>query len=670
MPSRLPLGAPGIYRPAEPAQPTLAPARMDVCAFLGVAPRGPCREPRLPETWRFDRPTVGPAFEPRRRSVAVAVESFDEYRRLFGGFEGPGRLPYGVDTFFRQGGRRAFVVRIVHAYGDARDGEGVAEGPVDGAAPSAGTLRLRARTEGTWGNGLRVGLGFAVTALQADEASLAEFVLAQGERCVTGALLRIALAAGGWELRFAAMVRAQGEDDGAVRLRVTLDQALPSAADVAPGVGVVEGVLVADDGDGRRERHERLGLSREHPRWAATVLCHESELLWPDPGWAEGSLVPLDPERLPREPQLPPAGRFTGGEDRWAEITPEDFFDPGWVQGDPEPGDGVHALTHLLDLSSVIVPDLYCPEPLPPVGSALNEASLAGPEFAPCVDNPPVPHEQEDAAGQLEGLALDPRLPADLEAITVLQQRVVDLAERLRSFVVLLDVPPGLRHRQVLRWRSRFRSSYAAAYHPWLLASFPSDLRDALIRLNPSAAAAGILARQELRFGVPHGPANALADGAVDVEERVSPARHDELHPLGINVFLRERDGVRLTAARTLSRDPRWRQLSVRRLMLQLRRVLEQQTQWMVFEPNGPLLWADVRNLLRGYLGELHRMGAFRGATEDESFFVRCDGELNPRRVTDAGQLVAEVGVAPSEPLEFLVLQLTRTGEGTRAVEV
>jgi hypothetical protein len=643
---------------------------MDVCAFVGVAPRGPCREPRLPETWGFDGPTVGPSFEPRRRSVAVAVESFEEYRWRFGGFEGPGRLPYAVDAFFRQGGRRAYVVRIVHAYGDGRDGEGAAHGVLGGAAAPAGTPRLRARTEGSWGNRLRVGLGFAVTLLQARQASPTELLLSEGERCVPGALLRVALAAGGWALRFAAQVRAQGEDDGAVRLRVTLDQALPSAVDLAQGVGVVEGVLAVDDGDGRRERHEGLGLSRGHPRWAAAVLCRESELLWPDDSWAEGSLMPLDPERLPREARLPPAGGFSGGEDRWTEITPEDFFDPAWVAGNPEPGDGVHALTHLPDLASVVVPDIYCPEPLPPTGPALDEPSLAGPAFAPCVDHPPAPADQEAAPGPLRGLALDPRLPADLEAITSLQERLVDLAEGLRSFVVLLDVPPGLRHRQALRWRSRFRSSYAAAYHPWLLASFPSDRRDALIRLNPSAAAAGILARQELAFGVPHGPANAVVEGAVDVEERVAPARHAELHPLGINVFLRERDGVRLTAARTLSRDPRWRQLSVRRLLLQLRRVLEQQTHWMVFEPNGPPLWADVRSVLRGYLGELYRMGAFRGATEEESFFVRCDAEVNPRRVTDAGQLVAEVGVAPAEPLEFLVLQLTRTGEGTRAVEV
>jgi len=186
-----------------------------------------------------------------------------------------------------------------------------------------------------------------------------------------------------------------------------------------------------------------------------------------------------------------------------------------------------------------------------------------------------------------------------------------------------------------------------------------------LILINPAAAAAGVIARQEIEFGVPHGPANVIVTGAVKVQRRISPALHDELHPQGINVFLQERDGVRLTAARTLSRDSHYRQLSVRRLMSMLRRALEQQMTWLVFEPNGPLLWSEVRHLIGHYLRRLYNGGAFRGDTEEEAFFVRCDGTLNSQRVIDAGQLIAEIGVAPAEPLEFLVVRITRGGDGT-----
>ncbi len=177
--------------------------------------------------------------------------------------------------------------------------------------------------------------------------------------------------------------------------------------------------------------------------------------------------------------------------------------------------------------------------------------------------------------------------------------------------------------------------------------------------------AAGVIARQELAFGVPHGPANVIAAEVITVDDLVSSARHDELHPQGINVYLREQTGIRLTAARTLSRNPSLRQLSVRRLLTMIKRALEQQMQWVVFEPNNAALRSEVRLALESYLRQLFRIGAFRGANEEQAFFVVCDDTNNSRRTMDEGQLIAEIGVAPAEPLEFIVLRLARDGDGT-----
>ncbi len=91
-----------LPRPGHTRSARSTGVRMDVCAFVGVAPRGPARVPVVDERWRDDRPCVEPE-RPRRRTVAVAVESFDEYRRLFGGFEGPGLLPYAVAVVLRAG---------------------------------------------------------------------------------------------------------------------------------------------------------------------------------------------------------------------------------------------------------------------------------------------------------------------------------------------------------------------------------------------------------------------------------------------------------------------------------------------------------------------------------------------------------------------------------------
>jgi phage tail sheath protein FI len=153
------------------------------------------------------------------------------------------------------------------------------------------------------------------------------------------------------------------------------------------------------------------------------------------------------------------------------------------------------------------------------------------------------------------------------------------------------------------------------------------------------------------------------------VADVVSPARHDQLHPLGINVYLRDRDGVRLTAARTLSRDPQYRQLTVRRLITLLRLTLYQQMQWAVFEPNNTALRLEIRLLLTNFLRALFRRGAFSGVTEADSFFVRCDETNNPQYIIDRGMLIAEIGVAPSEPIEFIVIRLSRGADGTLSVQ-
>ena len=178
-----------------------------------------------------------------------------------------------------------------------------------------------------------------------------------------------------------------------------------------------------------------------------------------------------------------------------------------------------------------------------------------------------------------------------------------------------------------------------------------------------------MIAQTEFLFGIPHGPANRILAGAVDVSDRLSPARHDELHPLGINVMLRERDGILLSAARTMSSDSQYRQLSVRRLMLMLIRTLDREMQWTVFEPNNNALRREIVQLLRGFLRRLFDAGAFAPASPEQAYFVRCDETLNPSYVTDAGRLIVEIGVAPAEPIEFIVLRIERSGDGSLQVE-
>jgi phage tail sheath protein FI len=263
---------------------------------------------------------------------------------------------------------------------------------------------------------------------------------------------------------------------------------------------------------------------------------------------------------------------------------------------------------------------------------------------------------------------LDARAPGDLAEIVRRQQRLVQVADLRRRFVALLDVPTGLQVRRITDWRATFDSSFAAAYHPWLGVPRPAAEGGGIVAAPPSSFAAGIAAARERRFGLPWGPANELARGAVLSAGIVTDAVHDQLHLLGVNVYRAERDGFRLSAARTLSSNREYRQLSVRRLMTMLALTLERQTQWLVFEPNTNELRSRLTHTVTQFLREQQRRGSFAGATEQESFFVRCDDSVNPAESQRQGRLLAEIGVAPASPIEYIVLRISQDVDGTISV--
>ena len=353
------------------------------------------------------------------------------------------------------------------------------------------------------------------------------------------------------------------------------------------------------------------------------------------------------------------------GRDRFADIDARSFFDDDTADADPlnERTDhrGADLIGRVDELGLLCVPDL--------TWSWTDPASVTDPPdqppacgcFRPCVADPtpisyvppPPPPPQ-----------LNAQVPDELAEIIRRQLRLADVAVFNHQFVVLLDVPSGLPAAEITRWRARFDSSYLAAYHPWL--GVPAQSPDwPAVFVPPSAFAAGIIAKREISLGIPWGPANELAASAVTAADMVTAAIHDQLHLLGVNVFRGERDGFRLSAARTLSSDPDYRQLSVRRLMTMITLTLERQSQWLVFEPNTADLRAKLSHSLSQFLGALFRQGAFAGDTEEQSFFVRCDDALNPPESQALGRLIAEVGVAPATPLEYLILRISQDTDGS-----
>ena len=123
------------------------------------------------------------------------------------------------------------------------------------------------------------------------------------------------------------------------------------------------------------------------------------------------------------------------------------------------------------------------------------------------------------------------------------------------------------------------------------------------------------------------------------------PPRTGAAEPSGINCLRAfPGQGIRVWGARTLSSDPAWRYLNVRRLFNYLEKSILSGTNWVVFEPNDEALWAKIRRTLSAFLVNEWRKGALFGRTPDEAFFVKCDGETNPAEGIDAGRWSARSG--------------------------
>jgi phage tail sheath protein FI len=197
---------------------------------------------------------------------------------------------------------------------------------------------------------------------------------------------------------------------------------------------------------------------------------------------------------------------------------------------------------------------------------------------------------------------------------------------------------------------------------------FDPFTRDTVL-VPPAGHVAGIYARSDRERGVHKAPANEVVRDIItrDINATRKPLEftlargdHDILNPRGINVirdFRADRRGIRVWGARTLSGDPLWRYVNVRRLFNYVKESVDEGTQWVVFEPNDENTWARVRQVVADFLTLVWRSGALFGATEEQAFFVRCGPDTMTPADIDAGRLIVEVGIAPVKPAEFVIFR-------------
>ena len=243
-----------------------------------------------------------------------------------------------------------------------------------------------------------------------------------------------------------------------------------------------------------------------------------------------------------------------------------------------------------------------------------------------------------------------------------IQDALLSHCENMKYRFAILDSPETIEKGGVDRLPKPRDSKFGAYYFPWIEVYDPQKGN---IYQPPSGYMAGIYARSDTERGVHKAPANELVRGALGLKYNVTKGEQDILNPKGINCirYFRNR-GIRVWGARTISSDPSWRYINVRRLFNMVEQSIENGTQWVVFEPNDQSLWKRVERTITAFLLRIWRTGAFLGQTPEQAFYVKCDEETNPPEVIDAGQLVCEVGICPVKPAEFVIFRIGQMASG------
>ena len=590
-----------------------------------------------PVPYQLSAPAVNMVGKP------VLVTSFTEFERAFGGLEDVSGdvnyLAYAARAFFDNGGHRLYVSRVFK-FATKDDGAGHQVTDVDanfaklelgaapGGAPGGGApaaapamATWRTRWPGQAGQSISLMIGFrrsknrlVGTELRGLAPGAAVEIFDDPTKIPADTVPPVKPVAANVRLvaKGPGNTLLLGKDDGTT-------EALPAGKALCH---ITLDVTVSMDTI-RTDPYNGLELGDAHPRAVSKVLRAEQPT---DPL----SLVWLDLARPPQgaapTPQATPSqlldalltlDKFTylsGGGDG-ADLTADDLAGLPSDPDDPnKAATGLAALGEIDDIAIVAMPDTV--------------------RFSD-------PDSQKTATDSLIGHC-----------------------EELRYRIGIVDPPKDSSISGVRAFRSQFDTQYAALYYPWVEILDPTAVNDpgaapATLQLPPSGFAAGIYARSDSERGVHKAPANEVVLGITRFMQNVTFDRQAVLNPEGVNAlrFFPGRS-YRVWGARTMSSDPEWKYVNVRRLFIYLEHSIDKSTQWAVFEPNNEALWANIRQTITDFLLVTWKSGALMGTKPEEAFFVRCDRTTMTQNDLDNGRLICLIGVAPTYPAEFVIFRI------------
>jgi uncharacterized protein len=690
---------PGIYFERPQARSLPAAQRTDVAGFVGIAERGPLHQPVRLQKWR-------------------------EFQQVFGGFLPYAHLAYAVYAFFENGGQACWVARTADALAACAAHIQIPEPAQPGSMAVGPSCVVHAIDPGTWGDALSVTLQPAklaetrhvvISGLPPNQLAVERTVgLYPGSRVL------LAQTQGSDILRQQRLVAVVNALTGVLTLDANLyepgqpNSLNPADANQRITVQSLEFTLLVRRENEVLERFTGLAFETVHPAYAPGIVNQQSRQvrLAPESGFPipplpwEGTLrgglnglrtldvfdyagdpateveglaalarvdevsillipdlvmraeAPV-PQQRSRRVRIEPCGLDTPG---------RNFSLNGKVldaeTNQPLPGVTVEADDGVVDETPKSVMTAldgsYQIDDLLPTNIDLT-VRLA--QYEVWQERIVDARLEESHVVILRPVDLPPRLSED--DIFSVQEAMITQCERLRDRFAILDVPLRADGRprdlgEVIAWRARYDTAFAALYYPWLIAHDPAVSGPYTPRLMPpSGHMAGMYAVTDLSQGVYRAPANHPLAFVDDLTLPIDDRAQGALNPIGINA-IRAFPGraIRPYGARTLVGTLGSRFVNERRFLNMLIETLYDGLQWAVFEPINPDLQSNLRLWITTLLDSLWRQGALVGAAPEEAYRVLCDDTTTPPEVRAEGRLIAEVAVAPTTPYEFILLNL------------
>jgi len=251
------------------------------------------------------------------------------------------------------------------------------------------------------------------------------------------------------------------------------------------------------------------------------------------------------------------------------------------------------------------------------------------------------------------------------------QNALITLAETTQNFLAVVSPPVGFRAaQQAIAWTNgkatgrtaAINSSYVSVYWPWV------KLFDAYTGsdtwYDPAVFAIGQMCYTDEvadPWFAPAGLSRGRLTKPTDVEVKLGQGDRDALYGPGniINPITKfTSDGIVIYGQRTGQRaSTALDRVNVRRLMIFLRRLVLQSGRRFVFEPNDPVTWGAIRDVIQPALADIQQR---RGIT---AFKVVCDSTTNTPIRVDRSELWCKVLIKPTKAAEVIVFELNLTSQ-------